>query len=410
MSLHDRPQRVKSSALYDLESVRRDFAVLNNSFDDKPLVYLDSAATSLKASPVIEAYAEFYRSSVGTVHRSVNRLARETTARYQEARRAIALFIGAHEDEIVFVRNTTEAINTVARSFEGKTVLCSPANHHSGLLPWYRSGHVRMIGLDENGALSVEDFERKLESDVAIVCVPHVSNVMGLVSPLPEIIARSQNSGALVFVDGAQSVPHRPIDVRKMGCDFFAFSGHKMLAPFGIGVLYGKREHLDRLDPLMLGGGAVDTVSGGSFVLKESPEKFEAGTPDAGGAIALSAAIRYLEDLDLDVVRRHVEGLARSCWRELSGVKGLQIYGPVTEDSVTTSVSFGFPGVAPHALAVMLFNRFGIVVRSGHHCAEPFHEAMRFPETLRASFYLYNTEDEVRILRDALVRIKRAVA
>ncbi len=393
---------------YDIATIREDFTLLNEGVDGAPLVYLDSAATSLRPVQVIDTLAEFYNTSLGTVHRSVNRLARATTSRYEEARRKVAFFIGADEDSIVFVRNTTEAINMVAASrsiLGGKLVLCSPANHHSALLPWMRRNSMRLVELNDDGSLSMDDLFEKLDEDVGLVCIPHVSNAMGLLTPVAEVVERAHEAGALVFVDGAQSTPHMPVDVKEMDCDFFAFSGHKMLAPFGIGALYGKRTHLERVEPLLLGGGMVDSVNGREFELKELPDKLEAGTPNVGGAIAFAAAVDYLEQIGIDAIHEHVRGLARSCRRELSEIEGLQIHGPSDEAAVTTSVSIGFPGMAAHALALLLANRFGIVVRSGHHCAEPFHQALNLPQSVRVSFYLYNTQDDVRLLCEALKQI-----
>lgn len=392
----------------DPHALRRDFPLLERA-DAEPFVYLDSAATSLKPRQVIEALGRFYASCGGGVGRSVYRLARETTARYQEARQRIADFIGAEPEEIVFVRNATEAINLVAsshpRARQGP-VLTTWANHHSGLLPWRRPGAPEPVRLEPDGTLALADLEQKLAVHPALLCLPHVSNALGIEMPVAEAVRLARRVGTLVLIDGAQSVPHQPVDVGRLGCDFLVWSGHKMLAPEGIGVLWARREHLETMEPWLLGGDMVESVRTDAVTLKEPPGRFEAGTPNVGGAVALAAAVDYLETIGLGEVHTHVRGLAVRARSRLRAIDGLTVHGPENDTAACSAVSFSFAGMAAHALALVLSNRFGIMVRSGYLCAQPFHETLGLPETVRASFYLYNTEEEVEALAEALETVR----
>ncbi len=396
----------------EVEQLRADFPILERTFDGQPLIYLDSAATSLKPRAVITALAEFYATSAGGVHRNVHRLGHEVTVRYQAARQAVALFLGAAVDEIVFVSNTTEAINLVAAGhpgLRGRPVVLTAANHHSGLLPWLQPGQeVRIARVGPDGIVDLADLERLLPG-AALLCLPHVNNAFGLLFPVAEAIALAHQAGALVLLDGAQSVPHMPVDVGGLDCDFLAFSGHKMLAPWGIGGLYGKRDCLAAMTPVRWGGGMVEGVVHGQPILRQPPDGFEAGTPNVGGAVALAAAIDYLEALGLAAIHQHVSDLARLARQQLRAIPDLVIHGPLRDDLVVSAVSFSFPGMAAHALARILSNRFGIMVRSGFHCTQPLHEALALGETVRASFYLYNTAAEVAALVSALHTIRTTV-
>jgi len=395
------------SSSLDARALRRDFPVLENAAGEPAPIYLDSAATSLKPRRVIETLSDFYSSCGGGVNRSVYRLARETSARYREARERVADLVLAESDEIVFVRHTTEAINLVAAGhprIRGGKVLATLANHHSALLPWGRKGgqNLEPVALTPDGLLDLDDLEKKLAGGADLLCLPQVSNAFGLEMPIAEAVAMARAAGAWVLVDGAQSVPHRPVDVLDLGADFLCWSGHKMLAPEGIGVLWARRELLAEIEPWLLGGDMVESVGLEGWEPKESPGHLEAGTPNVGGVVALGAAVDYLEEAGLEKVHRHVRALARRARERLREIEGLEVYGPESDDAVSSAVAFGFAGMAAHALALMLSNRFGIMVRSGYHCAQPYHEALGLGETVRASFYLYNTEDEVDALAEAL--------
>lgn len=395
----------EASAELDVERLRGDFPLLERCLGELPLIYLDSAATSLKPRSVITALADFYTTASGSVQRGVHRLGRETTALYRQARCTVGLLIGAEEDEIVFVANTTAGIHLIAQCLpaiqEGR-VVATLANHHSGLLPWRHSaGTLRYAGVQADGSLDLDDLERQLVG-AALLAIPLVSNVLGQTQPVREAVALARQAGALVLVDAAQAVPHMPIHVDELDADFLVFSGHKMLAPAGIGVLYGRRRHLETMHPTLLGGGMVDAVATGGVTLRPPPERFEAGTPNVGGAVALAAAIDYLEHIGFDAIHAHVAGLARRAREGLRSVPGLRVHGPESDETVVSAVSFGFDGLAAHALARLLSDRFAIMVRSGYHCAQPFHDALGLPETVRASFYLYNTAREVEALIDAL--------
>ncbi len=403
---------MRGEAVFSVDEIRKDFPALARTVDGKPLVYLDNAATSLRPVQVVDALAEFYRTSVGSADRGAHPLARETTARYHEARCAVARLIGAAEDEIIFVRNSTEGVNLVAAALPTLRrghIVTTLANHHSSLLPWAAHGKARHVGLNKDGTLSITSLKEALTADAALLCMPQVSNAMGLLMPVEYAVEIAKRAGALVLIDGAQSVPHMPVDVKALDCDFLVFSGHKMLAPFGIGVLYGKREHLDAMQPFLLGGGMIESVQANRFTVKPPPGKFEAGTPNVGGAVALATAIDYLEDIGLDRIDNHVTVLARSARSSLRAIDGLTVYGPESDELVGSAVAFGFEGLAAHALALMLANRFGILVRSGYHCAEPFHKAVGIPQTVRASFYLYNTSEEVGLLDHALRHIQATI-
>lgn len=394
---------------FDSERWRRDFPALDTA-GGRPLIYLDSAATSLTPQPVIDAVSRFYATCAGTVHRGVHRGDRAIGERYRQARRTVALGVGAEEHEVVFLANTTEALNLVASAHPAcsdRPVVVTDANHHSALLP-FRRGSLRRVRLQADGTLDLDDLERRLHG-AGLLCLPHVSNALGWLMPVDEAVALARRAGALVLLDGAQSVPHMPIDVEQLGVDFLAWSGHKMLAPFGIGVLYGRAEQLALLEPQRWGGGMVEAVTVGERAvdaeMRAIPERFEAGTPNLGGAIGLAAAVDYLEEIGLERVQRHVNALTRRSRRRLREVPGLVVHGPDHDRGACTSATFSFPGMASHALARLLSDRFNIMTRSGFHCAQPLHQTLRWGETVRASFYLYNIEQEVEILAAALTTI-----
>jgi len=389
----------------DTERIRRDFPILESG-----IIYMDTAATSLTPEPVLDATLDYYRRYNANVGRGVHRLTRIATAEYEEARNKVAKFIGARAHEVVFTRNTTEGINMVASGLsmhKGDKVVISLIEHHSNLLPWLRAK--RKFGIDievvkpANGdkrcELDISDFEAAIDADTRIVAVSHVSNALGSILPIREISRLCRANDALLLVDGAQSVPHLPVDVKELGCDFMAFSGHKMLAPTGIGALYIREELMPEIEPLNVGGGGVETASFVDYKLKAANEGFESGTPDISGAIGLGAAVDYLNAIGMENVRRREEELTKELIEGLREIPGVEIYGYDTaSDKRIGTVSFNIDGKNPDDVALMLDNKAGIIVRSGHHCCMPLMNYLGIEGTVRASLYLYNTESEVKRL------------
>jgi cysteine desulfurase/selenocysteine lyase len=393
----------------DTARIRADFAILRRVIDGRPLIYLDSAATSLKPQPVIDAIMEFYTRSTANIHRGVHLLSMEASDLYDEARRKIARFLNADEEEIVFVRNATEAINLVCHCLPlSGSVAVTVADHHSVLLPWSGRRQIDYVGIDDTGMLDMADLKKVVLKKPALVCLPHVSNALGAITPIAEAVAIAREAKALILIDGSQSVPHMPTDVRKLGCDFLVFSGHKMLGPSGIGILYGKRELLDRMQPFMLGGSMVKEVRKNSYRPEDLPGKFEAGTPNIEGAIGLGAAVEYLEEIGMANVEAHVRTLTAAALSELADKHRFRVHGPLDPNHRSASISFELPGLEAHGLARILSNRYTIMVRSGYHCAQVLHEELGIQQTVRASFYIYNTLDEIRALGCALNEVSQS--
>lgn len=391
-------------------NVRDDFPLLAQTQDGKPLVYLDSAATSQKPRVVLEALVEYYRTYNANVHRGLYRIAERATLAYEEARRKLATFIGAQPEEVVFVRGTTEGLNLVAYAFgrarvrPGDEILLTEMEHHSNLVPWQilaqeRGARLRFIPVREDGTLDLDRLDELLSERTRIVAVTHQSNVLGTINPVRVIADRAHEIGAVVVVDGAQSVPHMPVDVRLLGCDFLAFSGHKMCGPTGIGVLWGRRELLEAMPPFHGGGEMIERVELERSTYKPPPHKFEAGTPNIADAIALGVAADYLRTIGLDAIRAHEKSLVRYALAQLSEVRGVRVYGPRDPELRGGAVAFTLDGVHPHDVAQVLDSE-GICVRAGHHCAQPLHRRLGVQSTTRASLYLYNTPEDI----DALVR------
>ncbi|MEM2617529.1 MAG: cysteine desulfurase [Thermofilaceae archaeon] len=398
--------------MLDPYEIRRDFPILERGF-----VYLDNAATSQKPRQVIDALARFYESRYANIHRGVHRLSREASEAYEEAHEVVARFIGARSwREVVFVRNATEAINLVAYSWglselgEGDEVVVSVMEHHSNLLPWVavarmRGARVKLVGLRSDYTLDYEALEQAVTERTRIVAITQASNVLGTIVDVRRVARLAHKVGAICLVDGAQSVPHLPVNVRELECDFLAFSGHKMLGPSGIGVLWGREELLEELPPFLYGGDMVKEVryEGGEIkpAWNELPWKFEAGTPNIAGGVGLAEAVRYLERLGMENVRLHEIELTRYALKRLSELEGLELYGPEPERRGGI-VPFNVRGLDPHSVAALLDQR-GIAVRSGFHCAQPLHEYLGLREgTVRASFYIYNVMEEVDALAAAL--------
>ena len=403
----------------DIRKVRGDFPILSREVQGRPLVYLDSAATSQKPKQVIAAEEAFYRLSNANVHRGVYALSVEATDAYEAARERTARFLSARDpEEVVFLRGTTEAINLLATSLgrsllgKGDHVVATVMEHHSNVVPWHLlrqySGIVLdFVDIDDDGRLRLDQLDHLLEQRrPKVVTLTHVSNVLGTVNPVREIAEKAHDHGALVVLDAAQSAPHRRLDVGQLGVDFVAFSGHKMLGPMGIGVLWGRHDRLEALPPCMGGGEMIKEVHTDRVSYREAPLRFEAGTPNVGGAVALSAAFDYLEALGWDELRAWDEKLlARmlSQGEERLG-KRLRVFGPKDLRDREAVVSFALEGAHPHDIASLL-DEDGICVRAGHHCAQPLMERLRVPALTRASPYLYNTEAEVDRLFDALEKV-----
>ncbi|EII4623377.1 cysteine desulfurase [Listeria monocytogenes] len=399
--------------MIDIQKIRADFPILAQEINEKPLAYLDNAATSQKPKQVIEALTHYYEFDNANVHRGVHTLAARATDAYESARGKVAKFIHAREvAEIIFTRGTTSAINLVVDSYAeanieaGDEIVISYLEHHSNLILWQqlakRKGAVlKYIELEENGTISVEQAKKTIGEKTKIVALAHVSNVLGTITPIKEIAAIAHQFGAVILVDGAQAVPHMEVDVVDLDADFYAFSGHKMMAPTGIGALYGKRELLDAMEPTEFGGEMIDFVELYDSTWKELPWKFEAGTPIIGGAIALGAAIDYLAEVGLENIHAHEQALASYAIEEMSKIEGITIYGPKDASKRCGLVTFNLEGAHPHDIATIL-DEDGIAIRAGHHCAQPLMKWLDVSSTARASFYIYNTKEEIDALIDGL--------
>ncbi len=400
----------------NVAAIREDFPILQQEMNGKPLIYLDSAATSQKPEAVIQVLDEYYRKYNANVHRGVYYLAEEATARYEGARKQVQKFINAKSyRELVFTRNTTEAINLVAYAWgrknvqEGAEIVSTLLEHHSNIVPWQllaqeKNARLKFIDVDEGGLLRVEQIEQFITEKTKLVAATMMSNVAGTITPLKQIIDRAHAVGALCLVDAAQAVPHLPVDVQALDCDFLAFSGHKMLGPF-VGVLYAKRALLEAMDPFLSGGDMIREVHLDHSKWNELPWKFEAGTPAIAEGIGLGAAVDYLTALGMENVRAHERELTAYALEKIQNVDGIQIVGPLDPDQRGGTVAFAVPDVHPHDVAQIL-DREGIAVRAGHHCAMPLHERYGLPATTRASFYVYNVPDEIDKLVEMLNKVR----
>lgn len=401
----------------DIQAVRSLFPILDQEVNGHPLVYLDSAATSQKPQPVIDAITRYYKTYNSNVHRGVHTLGTKATEAYEAAREKVRKFINAESvEEIIFTRGTTTAINTVASSYgraflkpEDEIVLTC-MEHHSNLIPWqqaakFTGARLKYIPLQADGTIDLEDVKATITERTKIVAITHVSNVLGTVNPIKEIAAIAHRHGAVVVVDGAQSTPHKKVDVRDLDCDFYAFSGHKMCGPTGIGVLYGKRRWLEQMEPVEFGGEMIDTVGLYESTWKELPWKFEGGTPIIADAIGLGAAIDFLEEVGLEEIERHERALIRYTMEQLETIEGLEWYGPKDPDRRGGVIAFNLSGVHAHDVATVL-DAYGIAIRAGHHCAQPLMKWLGVTATGRASFYLYNTFEDVDRFIEGLRKAK----
>ncbi len=395
-----------SFSLFDVLALRRDFPILHQEMNGKPLAFLDSAASSQRPRRVIDCMEDYYRRYHANVHRGIYRLSEDATFAYERARGKVAKFIGAVTPrEIVFTRNTTEAINLVAYAWgaanlrEGDRILLTVMEHHSNLVPWQmlaqRTGaHLDYVGIDSQGRLVLEELDQLLSERTKIVAVTHQSNVLGTINPVRIIAERAHAVGALVLVDAAQSVPHMPINVQDLGIDFLAFSGHKMCGPTGAGVLWGRRKLLEAMPPFLGGGSMIKLVELAGSSYADVPARFEAGTPAIAEVITLGEAVDFLSEVGMEAIHRYEDELLEYMLNRLSEVEGLTIYGPPTTEARGAAVSFSLDGVHPHDVAAILDGE-GIAVRAGHHCTQPLHRLLNVPATTRASLYLYNIPEEI---------------
>jgi cysteine desulfurase/selenocysteine lyase len=399
---------------------RADFPILKRRIHGKPLAYLDNAATTQKPDVVIEALSEFYSHRYANIHRGVHTLSEEATVAYEAARDKVVAFINASDRRgMIFTRNATEAINLVACSWgrahieAGDRIVVTEMEHHSNLVPWQllareRGAELAYVSLTDDGRLDLASLDRLLDGPVKLVAFTHISNVLGTVNPAREIVTRARAAGARVLIDAAQSVPHMPVDVDALGCDFLAFSGHKMCAPTGIGGLYARPEALEGMSPFFTGGGMIGRVEHDGATWADLPEKFEAGTPAIAEAVGLGAAIDYLTDVGMDAIWAHEQALAAYAMECLTELAGVHVVGPSAE-SRSGVISFTVESVHPHDLAQIL-DAEGVAIRAGYHCAQPLHQFLRLPPTARASFYLYNTCGEVDRLIDGIRKAQKLFA
>src|SRR3989344_4149234 len=402
------------------ERIKKEFPIFRRKVNEKPFIYFNNAATTQKPRQVLRAISDFYEKHNGSVHRGTSGISAEATELYTSAREKVADFIGSEEQEIVYTKNATESINLVAYSLiksqikKGDEVLITKMEHHSNLVPWQqlsklRGFKVKFVDVKKNGELAVEQFKKKISKKTKLVSVAHCSNVLGTVNPAREIVATCQdkNQDIITLVDACQSVPHMPVEVKKINCDFLAFSGHKMLGPEGIGVLYGKEEVLGKMQPFLYGGDMIREVHLDWTAFNKLPEKFEAGTPNAAGAIGLGAAVSYLEKIGMENVYRQEKELTKHALKKIKHVEGVEVYGSAKER--TGVVPFNLGKVHPHDVATVL-DKYGISIRAGDHCAQPLMRELGVIGTARASFYIYNTKKEIDVMTEALKEAGRLLA
>ncbi len=405
--------------MFDTKRIKEDFPIFKRKIHGKPLIYLDNAATTQKPKFVIDAEVNYYSRHNANIHRGIHTLSAEATSLYEEVRSKVLKFIKAKsEKEIIFTKNSTEAINLVAYSWGetnigvGDEIVISEAEHHSNLVPWQiiaykKKAKLKFVPINDDGCFSLDRFSRLLTNRTKIVSLTHVSNVLGVINPINQIAKLAHKVGALILVDGSQSAPNMPIDVTSLGCDFFVFTGHKLLAPTGTGVLWGRQEILKVMSPFLGGGEMIKEVYFDHFISNELPYKFEAGTPNIAGVIGLGAAIDYLTKIGMENIFIHEKQLAKYALEKLSLIDGLIIYGSRKSEKKIGLISFNVKGIHPHDLAQVL-DQEGIAVRSGHHCAMPLHLLrLHIPASIRASFYIYNDTNDIDRLIKAIKKAKK---
>lgn len=403
--------------MINAQNLRNEFPILNQIINDEPLVYLDNAATTQKPEAVLQALTDYYYQNNANVHRGVHTLAERATHDYEAAREKVRRFIHANETaEVLFTRGTTTGLNWVSRSFgdafvqEGDEIVISYMEHHSNIIPWQqlaarKKATLKYIALTPDGFLDMADAKRQITDKTAVVSVTHASNVLGVINPIQELAAIAHAHQAVMVVDGAQAVPHMPVDVQALDADFYAFSGHKMCGPTGMGILYGKRKWLEQMEPVEFGGEMIDFVHLYESTWKELPWKFEAGTPNIADAIALGAAVDYLENIGMQAIHDYEASLVAYVLPKLQAIEGLTVYGPQNPADHTGVIAFNLDGIHPHDVATAL-DMEGVAVRAGHHCAQPLLNYLDVPATARASFYLYNTKEDADRLVDAIKATK----
>ncbi len=403
--------------MFDVQAIRRDFPILQQTVNGNPLTYLDSAASSQKPLPVIETMDTFYREYNANVHRGIYQISERASAAYEQARKKIGRFINARSwREIIFTRNATESINLVAYSWgltnlqAGDVIITTEMEHHANLVPWQqlaaRTGaKLKYIPVTPQGYLDMTAYEAMLSPKVKLVAVTQMSNVLGTITPVNDIISQAHQAGALVLLDGAQAVPHMPVDVQALDCDFLVFSGHKMLGPTGIGILWARKEILADMPPFMTGGDMISKVTFEGSEWNQLPWKFEAGTPAIAEAVGLGAAVDYLSTLGMENIRAHEIELTSYAIEKLNQVEGVQIFGPQSPADRGGAVAFSLGNIHPHDVAGVLDGE-GIAVRAGHHCAMPLHDKFNLPATTRASFYVYNLPEEIDRLATGLDKVR----
>lgn len=397
----------------DVARIRKDFPILERKVHGKPLVYLDNAATSQKPRQVIDALVDYYENYNANIHRAVHSLGEQATAEYEGAREKVRRFINAPTVEsVIFTRNTTESINLVAYSWgranisEGDEVLLTQMEHHSNLIPWQqlakeKGATVRYVPVTEQGTLELNGLENLFDARTKMMALPHVSNSLGTINPVEKIAAEARKRGVMLLVDGAQGAPHLPVDVQAIGADFYAFSSHKMLGPTGVGVLYGRKELLEEMEPFLGGGEMIRKVTFEGATWNDLPWKFEAGTPNIADVIAFGAAIDYLDALGMDNVRQHEAEITAYALDRMATIPEITLYGPLDVAQRGGVVSFNFPDLHPHDIGTVL-DQYGVAIRSGHHCTQPLWRCLGVTGSARASFYVYNTPEEVDVLVDAV--------
>jgi cysteine desulfurase/selenocysteine lyase len=401
---------------FDVEAFRADFPALQQDvYEDTPLVYLDNAATSQKPTAVIDRLDRFYRHENSNVHRGVHRLSQDATDQYESARKSLARFVNAERpEEIIFTRGTTEGLNLVASTFgdmvvgAGDEILLTEMEHHSNIVPWQMlaervGAEIRVLPVTDRGELQMDRLGDFLTDDTALVAITHVSNTLGTINPVGEIVDAAHAVGVPVVVDGAQSAPHMPIDVHALDADFFVFSGHKVFGPTGIGILYGKHDHLDAMPPYQGGGDMIDQVSFEETTYDDPPHKFEAGTPNIADVVGLGTAVEYVMDLDWDAVQAHEDDVLAYATEQVQAIDGIRLVG--TAPDKTSVLSFVFEDIHPYDAGTFL-DRIGIAVRTGHHCTQPLVKRYGLPGTIRASFAAYNTREDADRLADGLRRVQ----
>ncbi len=399
---------------FDVQRIRKDFPMLNSMMNGHPLVYLDNAATTQKPLSVIERLSEFYKKEYATIHRGVYTFSQLSTEECDLSRKKCQKFLNAREAaEIIFVRGATEAINLVATGYgrkflkQGDEILISAIEHHSNIVPWQmlcqeKGLKLKVIPVNDNGELLMDEFEKLLGPRTYFVAVTHISNAIGTINPVREIIKHAHHAGAVVLIDGAQAAPHLKIDVQELDCDFYCFSGHKVYGPTGVGVLYGKRKYLEMMDPYQFGGDMIETVTFEKTTFAKLPNKFEAGTPSITEIVGLGVAIDYIQSIGFEAIEHYEKELLGYATERLSKIPSLKIIG--TADEKASLISFTLEGVHAHDIGTVL-DQYGIAVRAGHHCAQPTMKRFHIPATARASFSFYNTKEEVDKLVDGIEKV-----